>query len=338
LVWRLVDRLLQSGIAPRDIVAHRIEPLVARRLRETGRNVPPWLLEAERRAAIVALAVPVVLRRVRDVCGGEIIVLKGPETAAAYRDPSLRIYWDVDLLVPDAAQTQEELIAAGFAEIGNPDDYLDLHHLRPLRPPGLPLAVEVHDRPKWVDGLRPPEVIELIDAVRPSATGVVGLSAISPEHQAVTLAVHAWAHEPFRRLRDLIDLALVSGGADSARAAELADRWGVSKVWHLSQQVADAVLQERPLPRSTRIWMRSLHTGRERSVLESHLQRWFAPFAALPRDQALRALGGVLHRELMPDNEPWSRKLSRSLRALRHLSDARSEHDEAIGRRAEGNQ
>lgn len=299
--------------------------------------MPAWLLEAERRAAVVTLAVPVVLRRVREACDGEIIVLKGPETAAAYPDPSLRIYWDVDVLVPDAAKTQRELIAAGFAEFGNPDDYVDLHHRRPLQAVSLPLAVEVHDRPKWVEGLRPPDVIELIDAARPSATGTVGLSALAPEHQAVTLAVHAWAHEPFRRLRDLIDFALVAGGADSARAADLADRWGVSKIWHLSQQVADAVLQERPVPRLTRIWMQSLHTGRERSVLENHLQRWFAPFAALPRDQALRAFGGVLRDELTPDNESWSRKLSRSMRALTHPSDARSQHDEAVGRRAERN-
>ena len=84
------------------------------------------------------------------------MLFKGPETAAHYPHPALRRFWDLDLLVPDAGATQRSLLKAGFREVGDPALYADIHHLRPLTLPGLPLAVEVHDRPKWADGLRPP--------------------------------------------------------------------------------------------------------------------------------------------------------------------------------------
>ena len=82
--------------------------------------------------------------------------MKGPEVALRYPGPALRGFRDLDLLVPDAPAVQRELLAAGFEPVGLPEKYAAIHHLRPLAYPGLPLLVEVHDRPKWPEHLRTP--------------------------------------------------------------------------------------------------------------------------------------------------------------------------------------
>ena len=84
-----------------------------------------------------------------------MILFKGMEVAARYPDPALRVFHDLDILVPDSAAAQARLIAAGFEEVGEPEIYEDIHHLRPLRSPGLPIVVEVHHAPKWPDHAAP---------------------------------------------------------------------------------------------------------------------------------------------------------------------------------------
>ena len=100
-----------------------------------------------------ALAVPPLLERVRAACDGPLVVMKGPEVAARYAEPSTRPFRDLDLLACDAAAVQRSLLDAGFQVAGEPELYVDIHHLRPLYWPGLPLVIEVHQRPKWPAGL-----------------------------------------------------------------------------------------------------------------------------------------------------------------------------------------
>ena len=226
-IWEGVDRLIDRAPTLADLRSHRIELLAARRWRALGRAVPDEFVELERRSALHRLVVPRLLERVRGAYDGPMIVHKGPEVAAHYPDPILRDFGDVDLIVPNAEEVQRALIAAGFEEIGDPALYLDIHHLRPLRWPELPLHVEIHARPKWVDSLAAPPVEELFAVAVPSTT-IDGVEAFPPEHHALLLAVHSWAHEPLRRLRDVIDIAAVAAGADRRRSND-SPRDGVSR-------------------------------------------------------------------------------------------------------------
>ncbi len=122
-----------------------------------------------------------------------MILHKGPEVAAHYPDPILRDFGDVDLIVRNAEEVQRALIAAGFEEIGDPALYVDIQHLRPLRWPELPLRVEIHSRPKWVEALPGPSTEELFAAAVPSTATIDGFLALPPQHHALVLAAHSWA-------------------------------------------------------------------------------------------------------------------------------------------------
>ena len=77
----------------------------------------------------------------------------------------------MDLFVEDGEAVQAALLDVGFVEVGEPEDYDDSHHLRPVAHPTLPFAVEVHRRPKWPNQ-RPPTFDEVLDAASPAAFAV----------------------------------------------------------------------------------------------------------------------------------------------------------------------
>src|ERR687892_1288119 len=131
-LWRRVDELIDRAPTEDDLRSHRLELLGVRRFRTTGREVPLDFVAQERAAALVEMSASLVLRRVREAYDGPTIVLKGPEVAAAYPDPGLRSYGDLDLLVADAAEAHKALLAAGFELVGDPERYVDIHHVRPL--------------------------------------------------------------------------------------------------------------------------------------------------------------------------------------------------------------
>src|SRR4051794_16853354 len=222
-LWERLDALLRDA-GDGDVRSHRLEVVAARLRRTEGREIPDDFLEQERTAAVAAITSPLVLKQVMSAYDGPAVLVKGPEVAAFYPDPALRCYWDVDLLVTDAQEAQRALLSAGFEPIGDASLYLDIHHLRPVRPPGLLLAVEVHSAPKWLDGKTAPPVDELIAAASPRHGGPAGILALPPEHHVLLLAAHSWAHEPLRRLRDIVDIALVGAAADRTETERLARR------------------------------------------------------------------------------------------------------------------
>jgi Uncharacterised nucleotidyltransferase len=333
-LWPAVTELVARAPRLADLYSHRLELFEARRLRGAGQQLPDDLLARERRAEISALTAPLLLSRVRAAYDGPLLLVKGPEVAARYPDPALRAFGDVDLLTEDAGAAQRALLAAGFEEVGDPELYLDIHHLRPLCWPGLPLVVEIHSRPKWVDGLEGPPIAELFAAARPAAVGVDGVLAAAPGQHALLLAAHSWAHEPLRLLRDLVDVSALAAEADRSEIEATARRWGVERLWRSTIAAADFVLGDvqRP-PAALRIWAQNLELARERTVLENHLQRWLSDFWVLPPRRAARRLPRVAASELLPEHdEGWRRKLGRTLRAVRNGLRRRSEHHEDLGR------
>jgi hypothetical protein len=326
-----VDALVDRAPSLADLRHHRVELLAARRWRELGRDVPAELISAERMAAATAMAAPALLERVRAATDEPLLLMKGPVLARLYPSPELRTFRDLDVIVGDAHATQRRLLAAGFQETGDPRLFEQIHHLRPLIWPGLPVLLEVHRSPKWVDGLQPPEAAELFEAARPGAVGVPGVLALSPPHHALLLAAHAWAHRPLSRLRDLIDIAVVAGEADPAELRALARSWGIRRVWNTTARAIDAVLGGASQPASTVIWARHLASAREQTVFESHVQNWLAALWGLPGGRAIAAAAGAVGADLVPENdEGWSAKLVRTRAALSNAFVRKSKHDQAL--------
>lgn len=333
-LWEAVDALIDRAETEEDIRAHRLEVLAARRYRLAGRPIPPDFVAQERLAGLVALTTPLVLEQIGAAYDGPAMVLKGPEVAAHYPDPALRGYGDIDLLVPDAQAAHRALVAAGFELSGDPELYRDLHHLRPLLAPGAPLYVEVHARPKWLDRTAPPATELLFQSAEPSATRVGGILALPPAQEALLLAVHSWAHEPLRRLRDLIDIAAVASSADRTDIAALARAWNVEKVWRTTNETVNALFGDGPLPWALRLWAQNIVRVRERTVLEAHLQRWLSDFWALSPLQAAAALPRTFLDEVGPrGGETWRGKLSRTTLAVWNAPRRRSHHHRALDER-----
>ena len=330
---RVLDRvgsLLDGASATSDLEYHRVELVAAARRRREGRPIPEALVACERAAAVAALAAPALLRRVRDAATGPLVLIKGPDVARYYPDPSERDFSDLDVLAPDAAVTQGELLAAGFEEVGEPALYEHIHHLRPLHWPGLPLVIEVHSALKWIEGVEPPPTGELLAAAESQPTRPDGLLVLPAAHHALVLAAHGWAHEPLARLRDLLDIALVAGAADLDEIDELAARWGVWRMWRTTYRAIDAVVGDAPRPLSVALWGRHLVEARERTVLESHLERLCGDLWGLPRHQLI-AVVTALGADLVPRaGESWTAKFARTRAAVNNAFVPKSQHDRML--------
>lgn len=330
-LWDAVDALVDRAPGLADLASHRLELLAARHWRARGREVPAELVAAERRASIAVLTAPLLLERVRSSYDGELAQLKGMEVARRYPDPALRAFGDVDLLVGDAPAAQAALLEAGFKEVGDPRLYEDIHHLRPLRWRDLPLVIEIHSRPKWIDGVAFP--VPTAALLRDCVPDAAGTMILPPAHHALILAAHSWAHEPLRRLRDLVDVAVMAEAAGRDEVAALSRAWGLERLWRTTIAAVDAVLFGGRRPWAIRLWAQNLEKVRERTVLENHLQRWLSDFSILPPTAAVARLPGTLRRELQPEgDEGWAAKMSRTIRAVRKARRRRSEHEDELAR------
>jgi len=333
-IWAAVDRLIDLAPSIHDLRRHGLQLLAAERWRQLGRPIPEQLRHDDQLAAAVTLTAPLVLERVRAAVSGPVVLMKGPEIAALWPAPQLRPYSDVDLLVEDAAEAQRTLLAAGFRPVGDPRLYVDIHHLRPLLAPGLAVAVEVHDRPKWIDGLDVPPTADLLAAAVPSTVGPRGIQTLPPREHALVLTAHSWAHVPLARISHLLDVALVSRLSEPDELRALAREWGLERAWAATDSAADALFlgARRTLPMHT--WARNLARANERTVLESHLEHWLAGFAALPLRKALGAGTQALATETRPaPGERWRIKLRRVRQALRSPFVALSDHRRALDAR-----
>lgn len=334
-LWAAVDRLVDRAPGLADLKAHKLHLLAARRWRALGRTLPADLVREERGAALATLTAPILLQRVRAACDDPLVLLKGLEVARRYPDAALRPFVDVDLLVRDPARIQRVLVAAGFREVGDPELYGAVrHHLRPLVLPGLPLTIEIHGAPKWIERLRAPGMDELLSVAVPTALGCDGLLTLPPAQHALVLAAHAWAHDrPLARVSYLVDVAAMAGECDRGELRRLARRWGIARPWETTIAAADALLGRGPMPWALRVWARNVPELREATVLEHNLARLLGSFWALPLDKAVGAAGAVLAGELKPlPGESWARKATRTGRAVTRPTRRKSLHDSTLPR------
>jgi hypothetical protein len=318
-MWERIDGLLAATDSPVHVLrVHRVELLEARRRRAAGLELEPDLIADETRAAVNELAVPGLLTRVRAAYDGPLVLMKGPEVALDYGARGLRSFGDLDLLADDAPAAQAALIAAGFQEVFEPAIYEDIHHLRPLWWPGLPLVVELHTEANWPAAIPGPTAGELLAGAVPSGVDVDGISALPAEHHTLVLAAHAWQHQPLGRLGNLIDVAVCLRRADEAEVARLARRWGCARMWRTTHAAVRSVLDGEGRSAAVALWARHLREVRERTVFEWHAKDLLAPAWAHP---ARRVPGAILSevRRLRP---------TRSLVALRNARRPRSEYNE----------
>jgi putative nucleotidyltransferase-like protein len=337
-LWRGVDRLVDRAPRLADLRAHGLQLLAARRWRATGRFVPPELVDEEHVAAIFTLAAQIVLEKARAAYDGPMMVLKGPVVAALYQHPALRPFRDVDLLVANANEAQEALIASGFVPVGNGDSYYaELHHLRPLSWPGFPLVVEIHRRPEWPKWTKAPETDELFaEAESAPALGVDGLLVPKRSHHALIVTAHSWSEAPLRRALDLVDVTVLSLGLDGDELRRLAHRWEIAGVWETTVAAAQALFFDARTPLSLHLWARDLRSSRDRTVLENHVRFLASSFWALPPRRALRMTGRRALRAAKPAvGESWRGKLTRTGLAFRNAFTGLSEHNSVLRRRAQ---
>ena len=334
-LWSDVERIVESGLNDAEgLCAHALAPLAAAVLAHRGCELPAPILRQHRAAQLAALTAPVLLARARDALQCPMLLMKGPEAAARYPDGA-RTYGDLDILVPDTRAARQEMLGAGFVEEEDVEGlWVGLHHLAPLFWPGLPLKIELHHEPKWLDGVEPPSVELLFEAAVPSRAGVEGVLAPAPAHHALLLAAHAWAHHPLGRARDLVDIGAFTAEADAADVVRLAHVWGLSRVWATTSRALDAFLAGRrtwPL----RLWAKHIHELRIQTVFEDHLERLISPFWGFPPAEAARRSAGALVNEVRPAfDEDWPEKIKRSISALRGGTAPVTEHRQRLGESA----
>jgi hypothetical protein len=334
LLWSSVDRLIDDAATARSdgverLLAHKLGPLGARAFENAGRPVPASLREAQRSASVASLLAPQLVRRIRETVDGELLLVKGPEVAALY-PPAGRRFSDLDVLAPDAAAVQAELLRSGFVEVAEEQNRLeDHHHLHPIRFPAIWLDVEVHSAPNWPLRAPRPPVAEVLEAAVPSALAIDGVSAPLRLHHALLLAAHAWRHEPLHRLGDLLDVAVLAEGIPAAELEQTARRWGIGRIWHTTWGVVEALFYDGGATVPMRVWAAHLATARERTVLEEHLQRWLHPYWELPLHRAIVNSGRMVAADLRPADETWRSKLARTFDAIRHARTPAARRDAA---------
>lgn len=332
MTWDRINSLLERSTSSTTVLrTQRVELLEARRRQATGIELGPDLVADQTRAAVDELAAFPLLARARAAWDGPLVLLKGPEVALDYGATGLRSFGDLDLLTDDAEGAQAALIAAGFEEIFDPEVYEDIHHLRPLWWPGLPLVIELHMRVNWPAAIPGPSTAELLAAAVPSRVGVPGIGTLPPEYHTLVLAAHAWQHQPLGRLGNLIDVAVMLRRSDEAEVMRLAREWGCRRMWRTTRAAVRAVVEGEGHSAAVALWARHLRGVRERTVFEWHVKDLLAPAWGLPPRAALAAvLAEIRATAGRVRHETWRAKITRAALALRNAGVPRSEHNLAL--------
>jgi hypothetical protein len=292
-IWPHLFEIIDARPEPGALRRHRVLPLAVEHWRHTGRVVDDRL-KAERVAAAVAVVqAGELVERLARALHEPFLVFKGPEVGAHYPDPTLRVLNDVDVLVTDADRAHMALLASGWREATGPGvltSYDDIHQTHPLHAPELTLPLELHRRPNWPTWGRPPLFEELLGTAHSSATGVDCALAPSTEHHALLVLAHSWTYQPFERLSQLVDFALLAEASDIGVLRETARRWQLERLLDVAMRTVDSVLLGRQTdPLVVRWYASHLRTLGRFSPARKQLNRYAASFFVTSPLNASRA-------------------------------------------------
>jgi putative nucleotidyltransferase-like protein len=335
-LWRRVEELAEAAPLVTDLVAHRLECFEVRRRRRLGIPVPDALARYEFSAIAANRGAKKLLEIARASYDGPMLLFKGYEVALHYPEPWLRPFTGLDLLVDDSQCAQAALLEAGFVEVGDPSMFEGIQRLRPLWLEGSTLVIELHHELKWPDRFETPSPATLFAAGVPSRSGVAGVMTLPEDLHAVMIAGHSWAHTPLRRLLDFVDVAAIAGGLDRRALVRLAESHGIGRIWRTTITVADDVLASGRPTLATHTWARHLAAARDRTVIESHLERLLSPLWGYPPRRVLGELGARVLDDVQPHlDEGWKDKSVRTGQAMQHAFVRRTEHDAQLGAAAD---
>jgi glycosyltransferase involved in cell wall biosynthesis len=178
-----------------------------------------------------------------------VSVVKGPSVATKYRDPSIRTYTDVDLIIPreDLVSALDEL--AGYEQIGAIPTKVPAADKRDIMvrdPSGVQFTVDLH----WdlfsfhqLGGVADAAMSEAWEAASFDPDHSLGPMWILPEPAVISfLSLHALLDHRFRLIlfRDLKEWA--AGGVDWDGLARFAGVHGVAEFNYLAWLIAARVL------------------------------------------------------------------------------------------------
>lgn len=311
----MIETVLERAVDPEAANAQGLRLLLLDREVERGQELPKKQRDARYLAHLLKPVSVALLARIRAAVEGPLIIIKGPEVSAHYPRPGLRSWCDLDIIAEDAAAVWEQLKAAGFSGGARSEGH-DHRHEPPLSLPGYRLTVEVHRTiplPLWG---RSPDWSWLLRHTYPARSGS-GFLAPVPELHAVIIAAHAWAHSPFRSLRDSLDQELLLLDGDPAVAKALADELGVGRLWDAERRLADNVFRDRPIGGNlTRMLTSDLRSCRLQSRRHILLSLCTGPMFADDLLSGVRAARSSASKALHPESGSyaWSAKRLRARR------------------------
>jgi hypothetical protein len=317
-LWSRINQFTDFSISRSSVetlIYHGIGLLAAERLHVTGQPVPPLLQSERETATMVHLAGRALMQRIRDTIDGPMLLIKGPEIAAAYPHPNLRSYGDLDILVADSGKAKSALLARGFEEV---NDYQFAHTQRPLRWPGCPVLIELHHMLPWLTWMNTPPIDVYFERATPSGTATDGVTTLPKVDHTLLIAAHSWRHSPLRRVGDLIDIAVMAEDLESSELAARAGQLNMAGVWSTTTRATEAVLaQDSSLSFPLRTWARHLLPPGERSVMQIHTAVWLGALWAPTLMDKRKALVQAWTNEFQPmPGEPWIDKFGRIRRAV----------------------
>ncbi len=195
--------------------------------------------QRRRLMAVFQMQAKEMLRDVRALIDGPIVVMKGIELAQLYPEPWRRDFVDVDILAGDVEPADARLRGAGFTPFASVTTLADYHQTAPLVRGDNPITIELHRRPNSPRWAHFPSA-EIIAQARPSRTGLDGVMRPRDDHHAVLVAWHYW-RDGAHRARDLVDLHLLRQRSTGKAIQSTADSWGVGRVWRNTERLLDAL-------------------------------------------------------------------------------------------------
>lgn len=250
---------VEEGLADGSLILDRATANVVSRARSGAQNTSPsrlsssmdrWLstasesgakshridsllsndVEQRRAMTIFHMQTREMIRDVRTLVDGPLVLMKGIEVAQLYHEPWRRDFVDVDMLVGEVSAADAALRDAGFQA---------LHQTASLVRAANPVTIELHRRPSSPRWAHFP-ADEVIAQSRPSRTGIDGVLRPRDDHHVVLVAWNYW-RDGACRARDLVDLQLLRQRTTDEDVRATANDWGVGRIWEATSVLLDAL-------------------------------------------------------------------------------------------------